>query len=333
MFASRMLLRVPGQLLYLPSQTRSFTLSCIALEPPKKVVPPPPPPPPSKRTTKNVPPPPPEKPTTRKRLVLSDKERGVKESKSKAAAAVTAEQKEREKARLAKEKEKLKAQKEKEKEKMRLKAQKEKEKEEIRQKLAKPYPAPPKRPPSAYIRYFMEHKIPGANVTETAIATSEAWKTLPESKKQDYAKRYEEELAQWKIEIADWVSSLNASQLEAARANREPGTRDTAALDQLPKRPANPYALFFKDFSRRPEIAKRIDEMAKKQAEKDGRLVQQIMAGMRGRLTAEEWRKLSEKEKGVYVAKYEELKKSYQTNYGALIAQQKDAHRASVELH
>ncbi|QRV78240.1 HMG (high mobility group) box protein [Ceratobasidium sp. AG-Ba] len=329
MFASRMLLRVPGQSLYLPSQTRLFTLSCIALEPPKKVVPPPPPPPPSKRTTKNAPTPAPEQPTTRKRLVLSDKERGVTASKSKAAT----EQKEREKARLAKEKERLKAQKEKEKEKMRLKAQKEKEKEEIKKKLAKPYPAPPKRPPSAYIRYFMEHKIAGANVTETATATSEAWKALPESKKQDYAKKYEEELAQWKVEIADWVSSLNASQLEAARANREPATRDTAAFDQLPKRPANPYALFFKDFSKRPEIAKRIDEMAKKEAEKDGRLIQRVVAGMRGRLTGEEWRKLNEKEKGVYVAKYEELKKSYQANYGALIAQQKDAHRASVELH
>ncbi|KAG9088176.1 hypothetical protein FRC06_002190 [Ceratobasidium sp. 370] len=361
MFASRMLLRVPGrtQTLHLNSQLRSFSLTRIALDPPKKAAPPPlppspppPPPPPApapKRAIKAAPVEP-EKIIRKPRLVLSDKERGLaakekarEKTRAKAAmekerqraareklklkekaAAVKQREKERQLAKKQKDKEHELAKKQKAKE--RELAKKEREKEKERKKAEKPYPPPPKRPMTPYFFFARELKSePGASVTQAAIEASEAWKALPDSEKQVYVKKYEEAQAKYKADVADWIASLNYGQLAVARFNREPGTRDEAAMERLPKRPGNSFALFMKDMMTHPGMNKKIDAAAEKEAKGDPDKINRLKLGIRGRLAAAEWKTLSDKDKQVYEAKAADLKAAWDKDFGITIAQQKAA--------
>ncbi|KAG9094012.1 hypothetical protein FS749_013298 [Ceratobasidium sp. UAMH 11750] len=351
MFASRMLLRVPGraQTLYFNPQLRAFSITRIALDPAKKASPLPPPPPPpapaSKRVTKAAPVEP-EMPIRKPRLVLSDKQRDLvaKEKANEKVRAAAAKEKERlraakkklrdkEKAAAAKQREKERqlAKKEKEKERQLAKKEKEKErelakKEKERKKAEKPYPPPPKRPSTSYFLFAREYKPePGAGVTQAAIEASEAWKALSDSEKQGYAKKFEEARAQYKTDLANWVASLNFAQLAAARDNREPGTRDEAAMEHLPKRPATSYALFLKDTVTRPDMISKVDAAAQKEAKGDPEKLKKLRIGIGGRLAAAEWKAMSDKDRQAYTDKAADLKAAWDKNFGALIAQQKEA--------
>lgn len=101
--------------------------------------------------------------------------------------------------------------------------------------------------------------------------------------------------AQYKADVAKWVSSLNLAELNAARQNKEPGTRDEAALAMLPKRPSNAYALFFKDAMSRPDVLEKIDAATKKA----GGVPHTSRIGIMGKTTAAIWKSMSEKEKQV----------------------------------
>ncbi|KAG8765636.1 hypothetical protein FRC12_007390 [Ceratobasidium sp. 428] len=337
LFASRMLLRVPGraQALYLNPHLRAFSITRIALEPPKKAVPPPPPAPAPKRATKKAPVEP-EKPAPKRRLLLSDKERAQadkeKEKERKA------KEREREKVRAAKEKERVravaareKARVSKQREKEREKLRKEREKARELKKAEKPYPKPPKRPLTGYMLFSTErNRHTGLNITQAAAETSEAWKALADSEKQGYAKRYESARVKYDSDLAQWVASLNHAQLAIARSNREPGTRGEAALLQLPKRPGNAYALFYKDAMNRQDIADKVEAAARKESGGDPTKAGKLKVGLRGRFTAEEWNALSDKDKQVYAAKAAELKKVWDKNYGATIAQEKEAQQSAT---
>ncbi|KAG8717657.1 hypothetical protein FRC09_013933 [Ceratobasidium sp. 395] len=335
LFASRMLLRVPGraQALYLNPQLRAFSITRIALEPPKKAVPPPPPAPAPKRASKKTPVEP-EKPAPKRRLLLSDKGRAqVDKEKEKERKA-----KEREKARAAKEKERVraaaareKARASKQREKEREKLRKEREKARELKKAEKPYPGPPKRPLTGYMLFSTERqKDTGLNVAQAAAETSEAWKALSDSEKQSYAKRYESARVKYDSDLAQWVASLNHAQLAVARSNREPGTRGEAALLQLPKRPGNAYALFYKDAMNRQDIADKVEAAAIKESGGDPTKAGRLKIGLRGRFTAEEWNALSDKDKQVYTVKAAELKRVWDKNYGATIAQEKEAQQSAT---
>ncbi|KAG8724683.1 hypothetical protein FRC09_015594 [Ceratobasidium sp. 395] len=344
LFASRMLLRVSGrvQALYLNPQLRAFSITRITLEPPKKAVPPPPPAPAPKRASKKAPVEP-EKPAPKRRLLLSDKERAqVDKEKEKERKA-----KEREKARAAKEKERVRAaaarekaratkQREKEREKLKKEREKARELKKAESTLGpqisrEPYPGPPKRPLTGYMLFSTErHKETGLNVAQAAAGTSEAWKALSDSEKQGYAKRYESARVKYDSDLAQWVASLNHAQLAVARSNREPGTRGEAALLQLPKRPGNAYALFYKDAMNRQDIADKVEAAAMKESGGDPTKAGRLKVGLRGRFTAEEWNALSDKDKQVYTAKAAELKKVWDKNYGATIAQEKEAQRSTT---
>ncbi|KAG8741959.1 hypothetical protein FRC10_002225 [Ceratobasidium sp. 414] len=345
MFASRMLLRVPGrpQTLYLGPQLRAFSITRIALDPAKKAVPPPPPPPPPapapKRTIKAAPAAP-VKPVRKPRLVLSDKERSAaaKVIAKQKARLVTEKERERERAEKAKAKAKEKAAAVKQREKARLLAKKEKEKErelarkeKEKKKAEKPYPPPPKRPMGPFLLFARQLKPePGVGVAQSSIAASEEWKTLPDSEKQGYAKTYEESLAKYRANVADWVASLDTAQLSVARVNREPGTRDEAAWKLLPKRPANSYALFLKDAMTRPDMVTKVDTKAEKEAKGDANKLKKLKIGIRGQLAAAEWKALSGKDKQVYEARAADLKANWDKNFGATIAQQKEARSSAM---
>lgn len=297
MFASRMLLRAPGPILYLPVQIRAFSLARIALEPAKKAAPEPVAP--TRKTTVKTPvgtvkksPVAAVQPVV-KRRVLTDKERAARE-----------------------------------KEKEREKAKKEKEKELKLKKAEKPYPAPPKRPQTGFSIFFSENHKPGSGlgVTELASQTGAAWRELTEAQKEPYLKKAEGFRAQYKADVAKWVSSLSLAQLGAARQNKEPGTRGEAALSVLPKRPSNAYAIFFKEAISRPDIVEKVDAAVKK----GGGESHISRIGLLGKTTGSVWRAMSEKEKQPYVSKAEEAKKAYMKHFGSAIATEKESWSASA---
>ncbi|KAF8603591.1 hypothetical protein BDV93DRAFT_508240 [Ceratobasidium sp. AG-I] len=323
MLASRMLLRASGANLYIPVQIRAFSLARIALEPAKKVAPEPVAPT-RKAAVKAVKTPvgtlkkepvAPAQPVV-KRRVLTDKERTA-----------AAKEKEREKVRAAKVKEKERAARLKEKE--RAQAAKEKEKEKKLKKAEKPYPLPPKRPSTGFLLFFTDTRVAnsGLGVSEAASQAGAAWKELPESQKQPYLKKAESEREKYKAEVAKWVSSLSLAELNAARQNKEPGTRDEAALSQLPKRPSNAYAHFLKEAVSRPDVLEKIDAAVKKSSGAGGHPAR---IGLMGKTTAAIWRAMSDKEKEPYVKKAAQEKQSYDKNFGSTIATQKEAWAAAA---
>jgi hypothetical protein len=154
------------------------------------------------------------------------------------------------------------------------------------------------------------------NVTEAAIKAGEAWRALSEAERevspwskagkrvfrsgyQAYNKKSEIARAQWREDVAKWVSSLNLAQLTAARANREPGTRDEAAMEALPKRPGNAYALFLADVYKRQDVLNKVEALAQKNSGGDENKARRNMLGLMGRTSADIWKNMSEKEKAV----------------------------------
>lgn len=104
---------------------------------------------------------------------------------------------------------------------------------------------------------------------------------------------------QWRSDVAKWVSSLNLAQLTAARANREPGTRDESALVTLPLRPGNAYAMFLADLTSRQDFRDKVEALAKKEAGGDDTKLKKARIGLFGRSTSDMWKTMSEKEKAV----------------------------------
>jgi hypothetical protein len=122
------------------------------------------------------------------------------------------------------------------------------------------------------------------------------WLTTPY---QVYLKKAEQARAAWKEEVAKWVSSLNLAQLLAARSNREPGTRDDAAMSVLPRRPGNAYALFLADISSRQDFREKVDAIVAKEAPKDDREAVKKRISLYGRTAGDIWKSMSDKEKAV----------------------------------
>ncbi|EUC67687.1 HMG-box protein [Rhizoctonia solani AG-3 Rhs1AP] len=355
MFSNRILLMRPALYAHTSPQIRAFGLARIALEPARKTAPPPPPPlPPAKgrKTTattkatdkiaaKASPPTATKKaapvaavaaaPATRARL--TDKEREARDKLKEKERLAKAKEKEREKVRKAKEREKEKDKKEKEKLREAAKKEKEKVKAKAAKMMEKPYPPPPKAPRTGYLMFATDPAVKrdrGEGIVEDSTLASQAWKALSEAEREAYKKKSEQARAAWKEEIAKWVSSLNLAQLEAARANREPGTRDDSAMNTLPKRPGNRYALFLADMTSREDFRNKIDALVKKEGITDDRDVARKKISLYGRTSAEIWKSMSEKEKEAYATKATEAKEQWDKDFGHLIEAQKEEIAAAL---
>ncbi|KAH7338396.1 hypothetical protein B0J17DRAFT_662375 [Rhizoctonia solani] len=242
-------------------------------------------------------------------------------------------EKERERERKAKEREKEREKKEKLKLREAAKKEKEKAKVAASKMLEKPYPPPPRAPGTAYVLFASDRSVNrdrGEGVTEDASKAGQAWKALSETEREVYRKKYEKARAQWKEDMAKWISSLNLAQLTAARANRERGTRDDSTLDILPKRPSNAYALFLADITNRQDFRQKIDDIVQKEGLKDNRDVVRRRISLYGRTAADVWKTMSDKEKAVYTNKAAEVRKDWEKDYGHLIAAQKEEIAASL---
>ncbi|CUA69830.1 hypothetical protein RSOLAG22IIIB_04084 [Rhizoctonia solani] len=246
-----------------------------------------------------------------------------------------AKEREKERAQLRKTKEREKERERKEKQKLREAAKKEKEKAKLAAAkiMEKPYPPPPKGPKSGYLMFATDPSVKrekGEGVVDDATKASEAWKALSDAEREVYNKKAEKARAAWKEEVAKWVSTLNLAQLEAARANREPGTRDESAMSTLPKRPGNPYALFLADMTSRQDFRNKVDALVKKEGITDEREVAKKKIILFGRTSADIWKSMSDKEKAVYTTKYEEAKQKWDKDFGDLIATQKEEIAATL---
>ncbi|CAE6528400.1 unnamed protein product [Rhizoctonia solani] len=362
MFSNRILLMRPALYAPIAPQIRAFSLARIALEPARKTEPPPPPPLATKgrktaATTKATATPAAKIPTstiTKKaaavaaapvtRTRLTEKERAARDKakeKEKLAKAkekenlAKAKEKEREREKLRKAKEREKEREKKAKEKLREAAKKEKEKvkAEAAKMVEKPYPPPPKAPKGGYFMFITDPNVkrePGEGVVDDAIKASQAWKDLSEAERENYKKKAERARAVWKEEIAKWVSSLNLAQLMAARANREPGTRDESAMNALPKRPSNAYAIFLRDMTSREDFRNKVDALAQKEGITDERELARKKIGLYGRTSADIWNSMSDKEKAVYSTKAADAKKQWDKEFGHLIAAQKEEIAATL---
>ncbi|KAF8754465.1 hypothetical protein RHS01_06104 [Rhizoctonia solani] len=334
------------------------SLARIALEPVRKATPPPPPPPaakgkagaaaikyatkststdktaaPAKKassaTTKTTSASASAAPAPAKRVRLTEKERAARDRgrEREKIAKQKEREREREKARKAKEREKEHEKKEKAKARELAKKEKEKAKAEMAKAIKKPYPPPPRAPATAYLLFTSDRTVDrdrGEGVTEDAIKASQAWKDLSDAQREVYTKKAEQARATWKEDVAKWVSTLNLAQLHAARANREPGTRDEAALNVLPKRPGNGYALFLSDVTGRQDFRDKVDALVKKEHPKDEKDLVQKRISLYGRTSADIWRSMSDKEKAVYSNKATEAKAQWDKKFGHLIAEQKE---------
>ncbi|ELU38873.1 Tbf5 domain-containing protein [Rhizoctonia solani AG-1 IA] len=353
MLSARTLLMRPVLYAHTSTQIRAFSLARIALEPVRKATPPPPPPPaakgkagaaaikyatkststdktaaPAKKassaTTKTTSASASAAPAPAKRVRLTEKERAARDRgrEREKIAKQKEREREREKARKAKEREKEHEKKEKAKARELAKKEKEKAKAEMAKAIKKPYPPPPRAPATAYLLFTSDRTVDrdrGEGVTEDAIKASQAWKDLSDV----YTKKAEQARAAWKEDVAKWVSTLNLAQLHAARANREPGTRDDAALNVLPKRPGNGYALFLSDVTSRQDFRDKVDALVKKEHPKDEKDLVQKRISLYGRTSADIWRSMSDKEK-VYSNKATEAKAQWDKKFGHLIAEQKE---------
>ncbi|CAE6443444.1 hypothetical protein ACGC1H_006112 [Rhizoctonia solani] len=363
MFSNRILLMRPALYAHTSPQIRAFSLTRVALEPTRKAAPPPPPPPPPAKgsktatttkatdtktvkvptpTTKKAAAPVPAAPATKPRL--TPKEREARDKAKEKERLAKAKEKEKEKVRKAKElererdkkqKDKLREAEKKEKEKLREAAKKEKEKikAEAAKIMERPYPPPPRAPKTAYFMFTTDPTVKrdrGESVVEDASLASRAWKALSEAEREAYKKKAEQARAEWKEEIAKWVDSLNLAQLTAARSNREPGTRDDSAMNTLPKRPGNAYALFLADMTSRQDFRDKIDALVKKEGFTDDRDAVKKKITLFGRTSGEIWRSMSEKEKAVYATKATEAKKQWDKDFGHLIAAQKEEIAAAL---
>ncbi|CAE6383015.1 unnamed protein product [Rhizoctonia solani] len=337
--------------LYAPpsTQIRAISFARIALEPARKAAPPPPPPPAAKgkatttatkaapkaastktatkttattTTTKAA-----AAPATKTRLTEKERAARDKEKEREKVTKAKEREKEREKARKVKEREKEREKKEKVKAREEIKKEKEKAKIEAAKAIKKPYPPPPKGPSTAYLLFTTDQTVNrdrGEGVTEDAIMAGQAWKALSDSEREVYLKKAEQARAAWKEEVAKWVSSLNLAQLLAARSNREPGTRDDAAMSVLPRRPGNAYALFLADISSRQDFREKVDAIVAKEAPKDDREVVRKRISLYGRTAGDIWKSMSDKEKAVYTTKATQAKEQWDKKFGHLIAAQKE---------
>lgn len=111
-----------------------------------------------------------------------------------------------------------------------------------------------------------------------------------------YLKRAEDAREKYQVALTKWVSSLSLAELNAARQNKEPGTRGEAALSTLPKRPSNAYAIFFKEAVSRPDVLEKVDAAIKKNAGEGGHTAR---IGLLGKVTGAIWQSMSDKEKEV----------------------------------
>ncbi|CAE6339641.1 unnamed protein product [Rhizoctonia solani] len=322
----------------------------IALEPARKAAPPPPPPPAKGRkttaattaTTKATPATAAKNsaatttkkavaaspaPATRTRLTEKERATRDREKEREKIARAKEREKEREKARKLKEREKEHERKEKAKAREDAKKEREKIKAEASKAMKKPYPPPPKGPNTAYLLFTTDRSINrdrGEGVADDAIKAGQAWRALSDAEREVYSKKAEQARTVWKEEIAKWVSSLNLAQLMAARANREPGTRGDAAMNTLPKRPGNAYALFLADVTSRQDFRDKIDALVSKEGAKGEREIVKKRIGLYGRATADIWKSMSEKERAVYSTKAAEAKAQWDKKFGHLIAAQKE---------
>ncbi|KAJ1305094.1 hypothetical protein OPQ81_000134 [Rhizoctonia solani] len=352
MFSNRILLMRPALFAPIAPQIRAFSLVRIALEPARKAAPPPPPAPAkggktttaakatattaakkSTVTTTKKAAPAPAAPAPRTRL--TEKERAARDraNQREKAARAKEREKEREKARKEKEREKERVKKEKAKAREEAKKEKEKAKIEASKALKKPYPPPPKAPRTAYLMFTTDPTVKrdkGESLTEDAMLASQAWKSLSETERDVYNKKFEKARIAWKEDVAKWVASLNLAQLKAARANREPGTREGAAMDTLPKRPGNAYALFLADMTSREDFRNKIDAIAQKEGAKDDRELAKKKIGLYGRTAANIWHSMSDKEKTVYTTKAAEAKKQWDKDFGHLITAQQEEFAATL---
>lgn len=358
MFSNRILLMRPARYAPIAPQMRAFSLTRIALEPARKTAPPPPPPPPTKgrkapaapatkvtvKATATTTAKKPVATTTRKvapvaapvtRVRLTEKERAARDKAKEREKVANAREREKERDKVRKAKEREKEREKKEKEKLREAAKKEKEKAKATaaKMMEKPYPPPPRRPTTGFLMFATDpnsKRDRGEGVVDDATRAGQAWKALSEAEREVYTKKSEQARAVWKEEVAKWVSSLNLAQLTAARANREPGTRDESALSVLPKRPSNAYALFLTDMANREDFRNKIDALVKKEGITDEQGIARKKIGLYGRASADIWNSMSEKEKAVYTSKYTEAKKQWDKDFGNLIAAQKEEINASL---
>ncbi|KAG8755434.1 hypothetical protein FRC11_006027 [Ceratobasidium sp. 423] len=341
MFTNRILLMRPALYMPISPQIRAFSMARIALEPARKAAPPPPPPPPPARGRKLA--------ATANAAVTTTAKKSTPTAAKKAAPVVAApatrprltekeraareKEKEREKARKAKEREKEREKKEKAKAREEAKKEKEKAKIKMSKAMKKPYPPPPKGPRGAYLLFATDPNVKrdrGEGLTEDASLAGQAWKALSEAERDAYRKKADQARAAWKIDVAKWVSTLNLAQLKAARANREPGTRDDAAMGALPKRPGNAYALFLADVTSRQDFRDKIEALIQKEGVKGDHEIVKKRIGLFGRASSDIWKSMSEKEKAVYTAKAVEAKKQWDKDFGHLMAAQKDELTATL---
>jgi hypothetical protein len=73
-------------------------------------------------------------------------------------------------------------------------------------------PHAPKKPMTAYLRFFTEHVTPGASVREAAREASQRWKSMSDDEKR---------VCLWLMACTDWQPYMQAHEADKARYDRE----------------------------------------------------------------------------------------------------------------